>query len=48
MKKTTPPKPLKVIHSAELFGKEKEIIILHEGNEYRMKITKASKLILNK
>jgi hemin uptake protein HemP len=36
------------IESAHLFGKRKEILIQHEGELYRLRITKNGKLILNK
>lgn len=36
------------ITSAKLFGEQREIIILHEGGEYRLKITSNNKLILTK
>lgn len=34
--------------SSDLFGGKKEILIRHRGQEYRLLITKAEKLILNK
>ncbi len=34
--------------SAELFGTTREIIIEHEGSEYRLRVTSNDKLILTK
>lgn len=34
--------------SKELFGDEQEIIILHAGEEYRLRITSNNRLILTK
>jgi|SaaInl8_135m_RNA_FD_contig_21_1397662_length_518_multi_8_in_0_out_0_1 hemin uptake protein HemP len=34
--------------SSELLGGEKEIIIEHDGQEYRLRITSKNKLILSK
>ena len=36
------------ITSAELFGGQQGIIILHAGEEYRLRITNNNKLILTK
>jgi len=36
------------IGSAELFRGRREIVIVHRGQEYRLHITKADKLILTK
>ena len=36
------------ITSAELIGDQQEIIILHAGEEYRLRITNNNKLILTK
>ena len=36
------------ITSAELFGEQQEIIILHAGGEYRLRITSNNKLIMTK
>lgn len=38
----------KTITSTELLGENQEIIILHAGEEYRLRITSNSKLILTK
>ena len=38
----------RAVTSAELFGKEHEIIILHAGEQYRLRITSNNKLILTK
>lgn len=34
--------------SAELFGTEREVIIDHGGEEYRLRLTRQGKLILTK
>lgn len=39
---------LKAVASAELFGGETEILILHNGEQYRLRITRQDKLILTK
>lgn len=36
------------IDTRQLFGNRSEIRILHQGEIYRLRITKAGKLILNK
>lgn len=36
------------ITSAELFGNQQELIILHAGEEYRLRITSNNKLIMTK
>ena len=38
----------KQIDSKEIFDKEKSIEIIHDGQSYYLKITKANKLILKK
>jgi len=38
----------KVIASATLFGKEKTVVIIHDGERYVLRITKLKKLILTK
>jgi len=38
----------KVILSKTLFGKDKQIVILHEGQHYQLRLTKYKKLILTK
>ena len=38
----------KVVESEALFQGRSEIIIRHQGADYRMKITRQGKLILNK
>jgi len=50
-----PPDPLVdpsgapvVIDTAALFGRRNEIRVRHNGQEYRLRITKAGKLILTK
>jgi hemin uptake protein HemP len=44
----TPPAAAKVVRTQELFGAEKEIVIDHEGERYRLRITRRGKLILQK
>ena len=39
---------LPVLESETLFQGQNEIVIRHQGAEYRMKITRQGKLILNK
>ena len=41
-------KPPKAIKSEELFGGCREVVIQHKDVRYRLMITKAGKLILNK
>ena len=41
------PGPLR-ISSAEIFHGRRDIVIVHRGQEYRLHITKADKLILTK
>ncbi|MCL6640901.1 MAG: hemin uptake protein HemP, partial [Candidatus Rokubacteria bacterium] len=36
------------IDSPALFRGRREVVILHQGQEYRLRITKADKLILTK
>jgi len=43
-----PDMTTKTITTAELFGTLREIIILHDGKEYRLRITSNGKLILTK
>ena len=42
------PPARRALSSAALFAENREIIILHAGEEYRLRITKAGKLILTK
>jgi hemin uptake protein HemP len=37
-----------VVRSADLFGERKEIVIEHDGERYRLRITRRGKLILQK
>ncbi len=46
--KNQPQAKKKIIRSEDLFEKEREVMIVHGGAEYRLQITKAGKLILNK
>lgn len=36
------------VHSAELFGSAREVLIEHAGEEYRLRLTRQGKLILTK
>ncbi|MDD5461768.1 MAG: hemin uptake protein HemP [Methylococcales bacterium] len=36
------------LHSKELFGEAREIVIEHAGDEYRLRLTRQGKLILTK
>ena len=38
----------RVVRTQELFGSHREVIIKHGEEEYRLRITKADKLILTK
>lgn len=38
----------RTIASDELFGGETEVLILHNGEQYRLRITRQDKLILTK
>jgi hemin uptake protein HemP len=40
--------PTAVVRTEDLFGSRREVIITHRGEEYRLRITKADKLILTK
>lgn len=39
---------MQFFNSAQLFGKNNEIQIMHEGELYRIRITRNGKLIMNK
>ncbi|HEY8036901.1 MAG TPA: hemin uptake protein HemP [Methylobacter sp.] len=36
------------LQSSELFGTEREVVIEHAGEEYRLRLTRQGKLILTK
>jgi len=36
------------VESTALFQRERELVIVHRGQEYRLRITKSDKLILTK
>ena len=38
----------RVLQSADLFQGRREVLILHEGETYRLRLTKNDKLILHK
>lgn len=42
------PDGFRRIDGAELFGSEREVLILHGGQAYRLRITASGKLILTK
>ena len=42
------PRPAKVVAADELFAGEREICIEHAGVQYRLRITRRNKLILQK
>ena len=42
------PAPVRRVESASLFQRGREIVIVHHGQEYRLRITKSDKLILTK
>jgi hemin uptake protein HemP len=43
------PKPaVRAIRSADLFRETREVIIVHHDEQYRLRITRAGKLILTK
>ncbi len=42
------PEPKRRVNSAELFAGGREVIIEHNGEEYRLRITRQWKLILTK
>ena len=41
-------RPIRKVESATLFQLERELVIVHRGQEYRLRITKSDKLILTK
>ncbi|MHC5306737.1 hemin uptake protein HemP [Bartonella sp. LJL80] len=43
-----PATTVPVIDSKSLFGGAHEVVIVHDGSTYRLKITRFGKLILNK
>lgn len=45
--KATAPGPTK-IEGAQLFAGQREIVIMHHGEQYRLRITRQEKLILTK
>jgi hemin uptake protein HemP len=36
------------VNSAALLGRQREVVIVHRGQEYRLRVTKSDKLILTK
>ena len=45
---TVEPSVVSRVESAALFRRDREVIIVHRGQEYRLRITKSDKLILTK
>jgi hemin uptake protein HemP len=43
-----PVTPARRVDSAALFERAREVVIVHRGQEYRLRITKSDKLILTK
>ncbi len=52
LEKSSPPTtghdPAPVVQAKELFGECREIVIEHEGERYKLRITRRGKLILQK
>ena len=46
--RTEPPARPPIVRTEQLFGSRREIIIKHGQEEYRLRITRADKLILTK
>jgi hemin uptake protein HemP len=42
------PRPPRKVASMTLFQLDRELVIVHHGQEYRLRITKSDKLILTK
>ena len=42
------PAAVRRVESASLFQRGREVVIVHHGQEYRLRITKSDKLILTK
>ena len=42
------PLPVRRVESTMLFERGREVVIVHHGQEYRLRITKSDKLILTK
>jgi hemin uptake protein HemP len=45
---TAGPRPPRRVESVTLFQLDRELVIVHHGQEYRLRITKSDKLILTK
>lgn len=45
---THPQPPLRRIPVADLLAGAEQVILLHQGQEYRLRVTRAGKLILTK
>lgn len=44
----TEPRKSQRVYSAELLGQSRELVILHRGEEYRLRITSNDRLLLTK
>lgn len=43
------PRPVpRIINSADILGGDREVVIQHGTEQYRLRLTRAGKLILNK
>jgi hemin uptake protein HemP len=42
------PRPPRRVESGTIFQVDREVVIVHHGQEYRLRITKSGKLILTK
>jgi hemin uptake protein HemP len=40
--------PAREVPAEAVFGKDREIVIVHDGSRYRLRITRKNKLILQK
>ena len=45
-KAAAPQEPLRKVASEALLGTNRELVILHNGREYRLRLTQSGKLIL--
>jgi hemin uptake protein HemP len=43
-----PPEPPVVVDARQIFGDRREVLIQHDGVQYRLRITRRNKLILQK
>ena len=45
---TVGPRPPRRVESVTLFQRDQELVIVHHGQEYHLRITRSGKLILTK